>query len=246
MLYLKLTVLGRWGAYPEANEATAGYLIQVNNKNILIDCGSGVLASLQNHIKLEDLDIVIISHFHADHMCDIYPLQYAMNILIETGKRKAPLDIYANAKSKDFKTLNYKKYCFAKKIEENKEMNIEDIIFSFKKTRHQEACYSVKIENNSRILCYTGDTGYKDELAEFFANSDLLISESSLYDEQKGMNIGHLTASEAGRFAQISNSKKLLLSHLPHFGDLNNMIIQAKKEFDGEVILALQGMKIEL
>ena len=59
---MQITVLGRWGAYPNPGEATSGYLLQTDKHNILLDCGSGVLTNLLKHINKEDLHAAFISH----------------------------------------------------------------------------------------------------------------------------------------------------------------------------------------
>src|SRR3712207_9222545 len=76
---MKITVIGCWGAYPEKNEATTGYLLQTGEHNILIDCGSGILSRIQEYIPLNKIDSVILSHYHGDHVADIIPLQYEVD-----------------------------------------------------------------------------------------------------------------------------------------------------------------------
>ena len=63
----QVRVLGCYGAYPAAQEATAGYLIETKEHTILVDCGSGVLSALFMYKKMQDLTAVIISHEHYDH-----------------------------------------------------------------------------------------------------------------------------------------------------------------------------------
>lgn len=74
---MKVTVIGYWGGFPAANEATSGYLFEHEGFRMLVDCGSGVLAKLQNYVSVEKLDAVVVSHYHHDHVADIGPLQYA-------------------------------------------------------------------------------------------------------------------------------------------------------------------------
>jgi ribonuclease BN (tRNA processing enzyme) len=40
----KINTIGWWGAYPSAGEATSGYLLQSDDLNILVDCGSALLS----------------------------------------------------------------------------------------------------------------------------------------------------------------------------------------------------------
>jgi ribonuclease BN (tRNA processing enzyme) len=88
---MKITTIGWWGAYPNAGQATSGYLLESEDFSVLIDCGSGVLTQLQHYTTLQAIDAVVLSHYHADHVADIGCLQYAARILMDLGQRKQPL-----------------------------------------------------------------------------------------------------------------------------------------------------------
>jgi ribonuclease BN (tRNA processing enzyme) len=84
---MKLTVLGNNGPFPSAGGACSGYLITEGDKNILIDCGNGVLANLQRFIPIEELDAIILTHLHSDHMSDMMILRYALQIKMNRGAK---------------------------------------------------------------------------------------------------------------------------------------------------------------
>ena len=63
-------------AYPYKNQGTTGYLLQSDGFNLLIDAGSATLIKLQEHLDPLDLDAVILSHYHHDHIADLGVLQY--------------------------------------------------------------------------------------------------------------------------------------------------------------------------
>ena len=56
---MKLTVLGASGGFPAPGGATSGYLLSYDDRNILIDCGSGVLGNLFRFIRLDQLDVTL-------------------------------------------------------------------------------------------------------------------------------------------------------------------------------------------
>ena len=106
---MKLTIIGPWGGYPKANEASSGYLLEHHGFHLLIDCGSGVLSKLQTIIEPENLHGLIISHYHADHIADIGVLQHARLIQSFLGKKVDNLPIYAhNLNQQEFSKLTYK------------------------------------------------------------------------------------------------------------------------------------------
>lgn len=68
---MKVTVIGCYGGFPTANEATSGYLFQSGDFSLLVDCGSAVLSKLFGYVPAEKLDAVVLSHYHHDHIADI-------------------------------------------------------------------------------------------------------------------------------------------------------------------------------
>ena len=75
MSSIKITVLGCYGPFPPIGGATSGYLLELNSQNtqkkFLLDCGSGVLAKLQQYISPNSLDGIIVTHMHYDHCSDL-------------------------------------------------------------------------------------------------------------------------------------------------------------------------------
>jgi ribonuclease BN (tRNA processing enzyme) len=50
-----------------------------------------------------------------------------------------------------------------------------------------------------------------------------------------------MNSKEAARIANDAGVKQLLLTHLPHFGDRENLVKEAQEAFNGEVVLASSG-----
>ncbi|WP_438349342.1 MBL fold metallo-hydrolase [Paenibacillus sp. FA6] len=74
---MDVKISGYWGGYPSADGATAGYLVDTGEGQILLDCGSGVMSKLVKQTDVEKLEGVILSHLHHDHIADMGILQYA-------------------------------------------------------------------------------------------------------------------------------------------------------------------------
>jgi ribonuclease BN (tRNA processing enzyme) len=238
---MKITTIGWWGAYPAANEATSGYLLQSKGLNILLDCGSGVISHLQNFIELQQLDAVVLSHYHWDHVADIGCLQYAARILMDLGKRHKPLAIYGHAEDENLTGLNYLQYSKGYAIDARTSLQLGHLTFSFCRNVHPDPCFSIRIDSGSRSLVYIADTAWTEDLIKIAQGTDLLICESSLYDEYRGRIPGHLTAGEAGQIAAAAGAGHLVLTHLPHFGNHAMLLNQAAAKFSGKIELAATG-----
>ena len=50
---------------------------------IWMDCGNGTFAHLQEHVEVEDLDAVVITHEHPDHCVDMYGLHVLLRYGLE-------------------------------------------------------------------------------------------------------------------------------------------------------------------
>ena len=179
-------------------------------------------------------------------MADIGCLQYAARVLMDLSQRQTPLSIYGHAEDENFSKLDYLDYSKGHHIAPADKLELGPLTFSFCGNVHPDPCYSMRIENNGRVLVYIADTGWSDNLVGIAADADLLICESSLYDEYQGRIPGHLTAGEAGKIAADAGVRKLVLTHLPHFGDHRNLVKQARNQFNGPTELATTGKSWKL
>ncbi|WGW10791.1 MBL fold metallo-hydrolase [Saxibacter everestensis] len=73
---MELTVIGATGSFPGPTSPASCYLLQDRDRegktwNVVLDLGSGSLGTLQQHLELEDLDAVLLTHLHPDHCLDV-------------------------------------------------------------------------------------------------------------------------------------------------------------------------------
>lgn len=71
-----MTVLGCATPCPSVDNPCSGYLVSGGDTRVWVDAGSGTLAELQRHVRLDDLDAIWISHMHADHSADLLTAYY--------------------------------------------------------------------------------------------------------------------------------------------------------------------------
>ena len=200
-----------------------------------------MLTLLQNYIELEHLDAVVISHYHWDHIADIGCLQYANRVLLDLKKRQKPLQIYGHTQDDHFSRLTCLTYTQAQEVSATSKLEIGDFIFQFSQNVHPDPCLSMRIQNDNKIVVYIADTEWSDNLIAIARDADLLMCESSLYNEFSGKIPGHLTAGQAGDIAAAAGVEHLVLNHLPHFGDHRRLVEQARKKYNGQVELATTG-----
>ncbi|MEI5906473.1 MBL fold metallo-hydrolase [Bacillus spongiae] len=244
---MKLTIIGHWGGYPAKNEASSGYLIQNKGFNLLIDCGSGVLSALQNILLPEELDAVVISHYHPDHVADIGVLQHALLIGKHSGKHNKTLPIYGHMESANgFRSLSYKDITKGHAYFEQQPFNIGPFTINTLRTNHPVPCFAMRIQTGQQSLVFTADSAFQDSFVSFSESTDLLLCEANFFKGMNGKAAGHMTSEEAGVLAQKANVKKLVLTHLPHFGNISQLQLEAEQYFSGPVVLARQNLTLTI
>jgi ribonuclease BN (tRNA processing enzyme) len=244
---MKLTVIGYWGGYPKVNGASSGYLLEHEGFHLLLDCGSGVLAKLQNVLQPEDLDSVILSHYHPDHIADIGVLQHARLIQGFLGKTMSNLPIYGHAfDAHEFAKLTYKEVTKGNAYQPDQVLTVGPFQISFLKTDHPVPCYAMRIEAGGKTLVFTGDSSFKEEFILFSKSADVLLCECNFYAHQNGKAAGHMNSHDAGVLAREADVKQLILTHLPHYGNISELIHEASQEFTGIIMLADEIQSISL
>lgn len=244
---MKLTIIGCWGGYPKKNEASSGYLLEHDGFHLLLDCGSGVLLKLQNVVQPEELDAVILSHYHPDHNADIGVLQHARLIQGLLGKPMPALPIYGHSFDvSEFGRLSYKQITRGIAYDPNVPLTAGPFQISFLKTEHPVPCYAMRIEAEGKALVYTGDGAYQEDLVDFCKNADLLLCECNFYGTQNGAAAGHMTSLEAGELAARAAVKQLCLTHLPHYGDIHQLVSEASTKYSGAIKLAQEFLPLSI
>src|SRR5690625_2860565 len=93
---MKLTVIGYWGGYPAKDEASSTYILEKDGFILLLDLGSGGLTKLQKYYDVTEIDALLLSHYHADHVADVGVLQHALLVQSYFNDDQKIVPIYAH------------------------------------------------------------------------------------------------------------------------------------------------------
>lgn len=208
---MKIIVLGNQGGVPSKTDNCIGYLIIEKDTKILLECGSGCIRELQKYINLEELDAVIISHTHYDHISDLFSLKYAYEVMSNFSDKFRKLNIYIPFDEKIIPLIESKMF----NITYLKEgvCPIKNIWVTFKKLYHNIDTYGMLFKSGETSLGYTADTGYNTNLISFFKDCTSLLGESSLLESQKDNTPYHMTTKEVMELANQTKVDKLIITH---------------------------------
>ena len=246
---MRLTVLGRSPASPNPGEACAGYLVSGGGARVLVDIGPGVVAQLVTHHHPDELDAVVVSHMHADHMLDLVTLRYVypwrarpadqrLRVVLPPGSADQVLDL-----ARGVGNARHFEDCFRlSEHDGHSPLAFGELTMQPVETQHYIPCWGFRIEADGRRLAYTADTAPCGGLTDLADSADLLLSEATLRSLDEDAIApeprGHLLPAEAGVAASQGGSRRLMLTHLPVNGDGGWATEAAADAFGGEAEIA--------
>ena len=246
---VELTILGSYGPFAPAKGACSGYLLNVDGFRIMIDCGNGTISKLQQYTEYNELGILILTHLHPDHYCDIYCLRQALKYQIREGNRKEPLYVYLPEGPEEI-VSEIKKwddvFTLISLNEAQKIVNDFNLFqLKFFPVKHQIPTYGVQlVYQGETIFTYTSDTGWFPKLEMFCEGSKVLLAEASLREyEVERLGDCHMSAKQASILAQNSGASELILTHFFPEMNLHQVKREAEQHFDGKIYTATGGKK---
>ncbi|MDZ7371415.1 MAG: MBL fold metallo-hydrolase [candidate division KSB1 bacterium] len=249
---MKLTVLGSGVCAVSKERSCASYYIEADGLNILMDIGFGALRRMaEADIDYGDVDWVVCTHLHLDHVADLAPLLMALRYTPGLERRK-PLTIAGPSQLQDY-LYGCRELLGDWLLQEDKfpivirSLNAEPESIGNGKIlalpmRHSLPALGCRLEFDGGVIAYSGDTGWCDELIELCRGADLAILECS--NEDGAPFDYHLTPSQAGLAARLAGVERLMLTHFYPPLDLRRRESAAATVFGKPAIMAEDLMSL--
>jgi ribonuclease Z len=227
-------------------------LLDSGHLKILIDCGGSPSSRLmQAGLNFTDLDGLIVTHHHPDH---IYGVPVLLMNLWLLGRRGAfpiygprktlqiiqkMLDLYEWDTWPDFLQVDF---CEIPLVPDTPVVSDKIVSVVASPVVHMIPAIGLRMTNRQtgKVLVYTSDTVRDPCVVHLARDADILIHEAT------GEYYGHSTGADAARDALEANAKRLVLIHYPSVrGDPGAVLEEAKAIFRGPVELAEDFMGYE-
>ena len=221
---MQLQFIGSGVAFGSGGRFNTCFHITGEKVNFLIDCGASSLISLKaNSINLNSITTILCTHFHADHFGGIPFLMLDAQFF---SKRTQPLTIVGPPGLNNHFELSMETYFPGSsetkprfelnltELEKNKKTMVGELKVTPFEVNHGNPggpylAYRIRAED--RIIAYTGDTEWTNNIIKAGYEADLLIAEAYFYSKKVKL---HLDYNTLEKHLPLIKPKRLILTHL--------------------------------
>lgn len=253
---IKVTILGSGTCVPSLKRSSCAVLTKVDTARVLFDSGAGTMRRLlEAGVTIDMISHLFYSHLHPDHTGEFVSLLFATKY--PQSRRRIPLSVMAAEGFGSF--YDNLRSAYGQWIEVAQELlNIVELdnsgpdhlefpefeIDSLPMNHTEESLAYRLTAADGTSMVYSGDTDMCDNLIRLAKDTDLLICESALPDDQKVP--GHLTPSLAGEIATAADVGKLVLTHFYPECDAVDVAAQCRKTYAGPLVLAQDLLEMDV
>ncbi|MGA8114417.1 MAG: MBL fold metallo-hydrolase, partial [Actinocatenispora sp.] len=162
---MRLTVVGCSGSAPGPDSACSSYLVEHEGYRLLLDLGAGASGPLQRHAAADQIDAVMVSHWHSDHWSDLTQLGY-----LRSRAEAAPLPVVGPSETPE--VLRTNPDVFTASVAGPGPRAFGPIDARLSRVEHGE-CWATRIGDT---LCYTADSAPTPALDDLAAGCRVLLA----------------------------------------------------------------------
>jgi len=233
----KITILGSGTCQIQANRMASSVLVELDGLKVVYDFGRGICLRLSElSLKHNDINHIILSHFHPDHISDLIPFLHAA-AWSKIEPRQSDLNIYGPPGLKSmmmkvvtlFQQGELTSNRFKLKMHEisDSEFSIGTQKFFFAELPPVNN-HGLKFKVGENIYAFTGDSNFHQQEIAFLEGVDLAVIDS-----------GHITDGEIVELAVSTKAKSIICSHLYRDLDIDELNrLARRKGCKGRILMA--------
>jgi ribonuclease BN (tRNA processing enzyme) len=221
---MRLQFLGSGDAFGSGGRFnTCFHLHREKHGNVLIDCGASSMVAIRKWgVDPNAISTVLISHLHGDHFGGL-PFFLLDAQLI--SRRTAPLTIAGPPGLKDrLHTVREALFAGSTRIEPKYAFEIRELTLHERTAfdglavtpylmEHYSGApsYALRVETGDKVLTYSGDTEWVEELIPAAKGADLFICEAYFFDKVMKYHIDYKTLSD---HLPAIGAKRTIVTHM--------------------------------
>lgn len=274
---VRVSFLGTGAPFPRRGQANASVLVETPAGKLLLDVGPGSPANMTSlELPLAELDTVILSHLHVDHVGGLDQLWIGGWVY----GRAHPLMVWGPPGTSEFCNHFVQAYEWdtrsriaaglppegaelkCMEYEVGQALRVKGVLVTPFVVEHieQGRAFGLRVEHNGRTIVYSGDTSYSENLVENAQKVDLLIHEAfppaDIYARKTNRSLEvtrhiaevlHTSPRQVGRVFAETRPRLGVIYHLYNNEDIVQAALDDIREtYDGPLRIAHDLMVIDV
>ena len=234
-----LHVLGCSDAFNSGGRRHSSFLLEKEDYKLLVDCGANTpLAMKQTGQSFNEVNCVIITHFHGDHYGG---LPFLILEAAKLQKREKPLLLVSPPGLRDklyqLMSLLYKGSedaletfpIYYQEFSNGKKMEMPFGYLTAYEVQHtpESLPHGVRLEFDEKVFAYSGDTSWHPNLIPLSDGADLFVCECNFYEREAAAHLNYLSLRK--KLDQLK-AERIVMTHL---GD---EMLEKKEELELEAL----------
>lgn len=175
-------------------------LLEIGGRTIVVDCGLGVTRALTNAgVALRQLDLIVITHLHSDHVLELGPLLHTA----WTAGLAKPVKVFGPAGTEHYwrRFLQSMEFDIEIRIADEGRPDLTELVsidefaegpvleehglrVSALRVEHPPVadCFALRFDHGGKSVVFSADTAFFPPLADFARGADVLVHEAMLED----------------------------------------------------------------
>jgi ribonuclease BN (tRNA processing enzyme) len=220
---MRLQFVGCGDALGSGGRYNTCFHLTGSSVNCLIDCGASSLPALKKlGIARDDIDLILITHFHGDHFAGLPFLL----LDAQFSRRSRPL-VIAGPEGIEVRLTQVMEALFEYSSKTKPKFDLSIVALKAEETRrfgvvtvtpypvvHGESggpFLGYRIEAEGRVIAYSADTEWTETLIPLAREADLFIAEAYYYDK---IVKNHLALATLQAHLPEIKPKRLILTHM--------------------------------
>lgn len=227
---MRLQFLGSGDAFGSGGRFnTCFYVERACHGNLLVDCGASSMVAIRKwEVEPNAISTVLVSHLHGDHFAG---LPFFLLDAQLVSRRTASLLLAGPPGFRDrLMTVMEAMFSGSTQVQRKFELEIRELelhervelnalaVTPYLMKHYSGApSYALRIETEGKVLTYSGDTEWVEELVPAARDADLFICEAYFFDKVMKYHIDYTT----------------LVNHLPRIGAKRTIVTHMSAELIG-------------